>query len=184
MSSREWEPLTTAKLVAFALGLGGFLLLILCSQPGFVPVVDHANLLFHEAGHPLVGLFSTRLEPYGGTIGQLLFPAVLVVVFWQRGEALGVAAGGLWFFENGFNIARYLADARVMELPLVGGGDHDWNTILSRWGLLQSDTHIASVIRVVAWVGIGMTCAWVVWRARQDRYRTNKSESFLLVTQD
>jgi hypothetical protein len=179
MVNRDWEPLTTAKLVGFAFGLGAFLPVLLCSQPGFVPVLDHANLLFHEAGHPLVGSFSARLEPYGGTIGQLLFPAALVVVFWRRGEAFGVAAGSVWFFENWFNIARYLADARSMELPLVGGGDHDWNTILSRWGILQYDTWIASVMRVVAWIGIFSTCAWVIWQARQSRHDAHNRKLFL-----
>jgi len=57
-------------------------------------------------------------------MGQLVFPAVLAVDIWRRGQAPGVAASGIWFLENWLNIARYLADARSMELPLVGGGDH------------------------------------------------------------
>jgi hypothetical protein len=56
-----------------------------------------------------------------------------------------------------------------MELPLVGGGDHDWNTILSRWGLLQSDAQIATGLRIVAWLGIIASCGWVAWRAWQSR---------------
>jgi hypothetical protein len=149
--------------------LGAFLLLVFRSEPGFVFLLDYANLLFHEAGHPIVGLFSTRLEPYGGTLGQLAFPVVWSVTFWRRGKVLGVAAGSIWFFENWFNIARYLADARTMALPLVGGGDHDWNTILSRWGLLQYDTRIAAGIRILAWLGIAATCGWVAWRAWKQR---------------
>jgi hypothetical protein len=137
MTDHEWEPLTRARLVGFGACLGVFLLVLFRSEPGFVFLLDYANLLFHEAGHPVVGLFSTRLEPYGGTLGQLAFPVVLAVTFWRRGEVLGVAAGAIWFFENWLNIARYLADARAMELPLVGGGDHDWHTILSRWHLLN-----------------------------------------------
>jgi hypothetical protein len=147
------------------------LVLILRSEPGFVFLLDHANLLFHEAGHPLVGLFSSRLEPYGGTIGQLVFPCVLGVSFWRKGQALGFAAAWIWFFENWFNIARYMADARKLELPLVGGGDHDWNTILTRWDLLQYDTRIAAALKLAGWVGIAAVCAWVSWRACQDRRR-------------
>jgi hypothetical protein len=131
-------------------------------------IVDHANLLFHEAGHPIIGLFSTRLEPYGGTIGQLVFPVVLLVSFWRKRNPVGVAVSGIWFFENWFNIARYLADARSMELPLVGGGDHDWNTILSSWGLLPYDTQIAAWLRMVAWLGIAASCGWLGWRAWLD----------------
>jgi len=164
MGQHEWEPVTKGKLAGFAVGFGLFLLVLFRSEPGFVFIVDHANLLFHEAAHPLVGLFSTRLEPYGGTIGQLAFPIVLLVGCWRRGNTLGVAVSGIWFCENLLNIARYLADARCMELPLVGGGDHDWNTILSRWGLLPYDTQIAAVIKMVAWLGIAAICGWLGWR--------------------
>src|SRR5262245_34682960 len=167
----EWEPVTRARLVGFALGFAAFLLILWRSEPGFMFLLDHANLLFHEAGHPIVGLFSSRLEPYGGTIGQLVFPIALAISCWRKGQAIGVAASCIWFFENWFNIARYMADARVMQLPLVGGGDHDWNTILSRWGLLEFDTRIAAGLRVAAWLGISASCAWVVWRAWQDRGR-------------
>jgi hypothetical protein len=171
MEQREWQPVTAPRLIGFALGLAVLVLLILRSEPGFVFLLDHANLLFHEAGHPLIGFLSTRLEPYGGTIGQLAFPCVLAVSFWRKGHTLGVAAATIWFFENWFNIARYLADARALELPLVGGGDHDWNTILNRWNLLQFDTRIAGALTFVAWAGIATTCTWVLWRAWHDRRR-------------
>lgn len=80
-----------------------------------------------------------------------------------------MAAASTWFFENWLNIGRYLADARAMELPLVGGGDHDWNTILSRWGLLRHDLQIAAGIKVFAWLGIATSVCWLIWRAWQDR---------------
>jgi hypothetical protein len=148
MERREWEPASGATLIGFGIGVALLLLLIFRCEPGFVVLLDHANLLFHEAGHPLVGLFSSRVEPSGGTIGQLVFPCVLAVSFWRKGQALGFAAACIWFFENWFNIARYMADARSLELPLVGGGDHDWNTILTRWDLLQYDTRIAAVLKL------------------------------------
>jgi hypothetical protein len=169
MEQHEWEPVTSRTLLGSAVGFGLFLIVLFGSEPGFVFVLDHANLLFHEAGHPIVGLFSTRLEPYGGTIGQLVFPVVLLVSCWRKRQALGVTAAGIWFFENWLNIARYLADARRMELPLVGGGDHDWNTILSRWGLLQHDTQIAAILKILAWLGIAASCGWLAWRTWQDR---------------
>ncbi len=169
MEQREWAPVTGARLIGFGIGMGVLLLLIFRSEPGFVFLLDHANLLFHEAGHPVVGLFSSRLGVYGGTLGQLVFPCVLAVSFWRKGQPLGFAAGCIWLFENCFNIARYTADARSMELPLVGGGDHDWYVILTRWGLLQYDTRIAAALRLIAWLGVAATCAWVLWRAWQDR---------------
>jgi p-aminobenzoyl-glutamate transporter AbgT len=78
MERREWEPVTRARLIGFAVGFGVFLFFVLRSEPGFVFLLDHANLLFHEAGHPVVGLFSSRLETYGGTIGQLVGAAIMI----------------------------------------------------------------------------------------------------------
>jgi hypothetical protein len=172
MEQREWEPVTGVRLIGFGISFGLFLLLIFRSEPGFVFLLDHANLLFHEAGHPAVGLFSSRLETYGGTLGQLVFPVVLAVSFWRKGQVLGFAAACIWFFENWFNIARYMADARALELPLVGGGDHDWNTIFTRWDVLQYDSRIAAAVRLIGWLGIAATCAWVIWRSWQDRRRS------------
>jgi hypothetical protein len=59
-----------------------------------------------------------------------------------------------------------------MQLPLIGGGDHDWSTILGRWNLLAYDTRIAGALRLLGWVGICALCGWVVWRAWQDRHRS------------
>jgi hypothetical protein len=171
MQDHHWEPLTKGKLAVFAAGMGVFLLVLFQSEPGFMFLLDHANLLFHEAGHPFVGLFSQRLEPYGGTVGQLTFPVVLAVAFWRQRQAIGVAASSIWFFENWLNIARYLADARTMALPLVGGGDHDWNTILPRWGLIEYDVRIAAWLRIFAWAGMAASCGWLAYRAWQDRNR-------------
>ena len=178
MAQPDWESVTKGKLLGFALGFGAFLLLVSRSEPGFVFLLDHANLLFHEAGHPLLGVFSSRLEPYGGTIGQLVFPCVLGVSFWRKRQPLGLAAACIWFFENWFNIARYMADARKQALPLVGGGNHDWFAILGRWGLLQYDTRIAGVVTLAGWVGIAATCAWVLLRAWRDRHRARLGAEF------
>jgi hypothetical protein len=56
--------------------LAGFLL-IGHALWGWIPILDSANLAFHEAGHPLFGLLSARLSVYGGTLMQLLIPARL-----------------------------------------------------------------------------------------------------------
>jgi hypothetical protein len=155
---------STQKLIGFWVGIGVFALLVFNSEPGFVFCLDHANLLFHEAGHPAVGLFSERLETYGGTLGQLAFPVVLAVSFWRRGQAIPLAVSMIWLFENGLNIARYMADARAQVLPLVGGGDHDWARIFGRWHVLSHDTQIAAVVQAASWLGMCAACAWVTWR--------------------
>jgi hypothetical protein len=176
MKKPRWEKVSGLKLTAFALGLSAFLGLLFASEPGFVIGLDHANLLFHEAGHPIVGLFSNRLETYGGTIGQLVFPIALAVSFWRKHQAPAFAAAVIWFFENWLNIARYMADARALQLPLVGGGDHDWNTIFSRWNVLSYDTQIAGVVRCTGWTGMTIVALWVGWRWWRDRKRPDSIE--------
>ncbi len=160
---RRWNRVPTEKLTGFLVGIAIFALLVSKSEPGFVFLLDDANLLFHEAGHPAAGLFSSRLETYGGTLGQLTFPVVLAVSFWRRSEAISFAVSVIWFFENWLNIARYMADARTRILPLCGGGDHDWARIFGRWHVLDHDTQIASVVRTTGWVGMCAACAWVIW---------------------
>lgn len=106
-------------------------------------IVDSANLAFHEFGHPFFGLFSTRLMVYGGTLGQLMFPVGTSFYFWRHQDTFRMSITLLWVGENLFNIATYMRDARAQQLPLVGGGEHDWTEIFTRWGCLQSDVKIS-----------------------------------------
>lgn len=130
--------------------------------------LDLANLLFHEAGHPIYGMLSERLAVYGGTMGQLTFPVILAVSFWRKRKAVSFAAVVIWLFENFLNIARYMADARALALPLVGGGEHDWNDIFYRWKVLSYDVEIAAVTRAIGWIGIAAGAGFVLWRAYVD----------------
>ena len=163
MQRRSFENVTTTQLIVFLATVGLLFLILFISEPGFVFLLDHVNLLFHEAGHVFVGLVSRELETYGGTIGQLAFPVVLAISFWRKRQLLSFAGATIWFFENFLNISRYIADARALKLTLVGGGDHDWNTILTRWNLLLYDTHIALVLKIMGWLGMLTVCAWLVW---------------------
>jgi hypothetical protein len=137
---------------------------------GWVPLLDSANLALHEAGHPLAGIFGARAVVYGGTLFQLAFPLAAAVHFHRAANATGVAATLVWLGENLFNIARYMADARARELPLVGNGDHDWAEIFGRWGVLHLDGRIAGLTRGIGAVLLIMAVAWLYrrWRAVPD----------------
>lgn len=84
-----------------------------------------------------------------------------MVNFWMRGETTGFIFCLFWFGENFLNIARYMADARDMLLPLVGGGDHDWNYIFSELGVLHKDKEIAGVVRISGWVIMVSAVGWL-----------------------
>jgi hypothetical protein len=164
MNESRWESVTRREFTAFAVGAALFFILLARCEPGFVVPLDFANLLFHEAGHPIYGILSERLAVYGGTMGQLTFPAILIVSFWRKGKAVSFGACVIWFFENFLNIARYMADSRELVLPLVGGGEHDWNDIFFRWNVLSYDHEIATVTRALGWIGILAGIGFVVWR--------------------
>ena len=51
MERAQFEPIKWSRLAGFLAGVGLFLLVAFRSEPGFIFLIDHANLLFHEAGH-------------------------------------------------------------------------------------------------------------------------------------
>jgi hypothetical protein len=167
ISDEPWRPVSGAAL-AGVLAFAALVLVLANTGDRWVWILDNANLAFHEAGHPLFGLFFERLAVYGGTLGQLAFPLVAVVAFWSRRHPASFAAALVWLGDNLFNIATYLGDARAMQLPLVGGLDpldaHDWHEILGRWGLLPWDTTIAFALRLATGMLVLGTCAWLAWR--------------------
>ncbi len=164
-----WEKVTLPGLFT-ALGAVALALLIyLRSADGWIPVLDSLNLVFHEAGHPLFSPFGETLHILGGTLMQLLVPALVAGSCWYKRQPLGAALSGVWFFQNGFNIARYMADAREQVLPLAGGGEHDWAALFGAWGVLAKDLAYAATMRHLAWLGIFLCCSWLAWRGYRDR---------------
>ncbi|MBM3312475.1 MAG: hypothetical protein FJY80_13330 [Candidatus Aminicenantes bacterium] len=163
----DWKPVSRTAAFVGAGAAGLFWLHALTSESGFL-LLDYANLAVHEAGHVIFSLFGLGLGVWGGTLLQLLMPLAFAVHFARRGETLGTAFGAFWAGENGLNIARYIADARAQALPLVGGGEHDWNFILGRLGLLEADTKIAAAVRVAGWAAMILAVVWVVLRSKKD----------------
>ena len=164
----RWQRITNAAFLATSVGTLILLLLLASDDDGFLLVLDHANLVFHEAGHVIYGVLGPTAGLYGGTLGQLTFPAIACAIFWRRGEAVPFALTVIWLFQNFLNIARYVADARAQQLPLVGGGDHDWFRILGRWGMLSSDTTFASLLSLAGWIGMVAAWVWLLWRWSQE----------------
>jgi len=154
---------STPKFAAFVIGLSILAALLMFDDDGYIRIIDDANLLFHEAGHLIFGLFGDTMGLYGGTLGQLVIPIICAVAFWKQKSLVSVSVALLWVFENFFNIAGYMATARSLEVYLIGGGEHDWTSILSRWGVLQYDTTIATIVRVIGWFGLFLTLVWTTY---------------------
>jgi len=161
----EWKPVSRGALAAWLAAYGLFLWYAARDTEGFL-FLDHANLVFHEAGHMFFSWFGHTIMILGGTLGELLVPLAVAIYFGLQRETAGVAFASFWFFENFLYIATYMADARTMELPLVGMGDtldHDWNFLFSHWGVLMHDRQIAGTMRGLGWCGMIVTVAWLVW---------------------
>jgi hypothetical protein len=163
----DWKEVSTpvwAASIVFLLVVAWF------SHTGerWVWFLDGANLLFHEAGHPIFGVLWSPLMVYGGTLMQLILPAVACASFWARREPASFAVAGIWLSQNFWNVARYMADARAQQLPLVGSGEHDWAIIFTDWDVLQADTTIAGVTRLIGWIGALAAAGWLTWRWRED----------------
>lgn len=174
ISGADWKPVS-GLLLGTAIGLTLLLMVVHWrSEDGWIPLLDSANLALHEAGHPLVGIFSERLMVYGGTIFQLAFPVAVAFQFSRQREPAGFVAGLIWLGENLWNVGRYMADARAHVLPLVGGGEHDWTEIFLRWGVLAKDLKIASLTSGLGYLLMLGAIFWL-WR----RYQNQTAEELL-----
>ena len=134
--------------------------------------LHRVNLPFHEFGHLLFRPFGHWMMSLGGTLGQLLMPAICCgTLLIQTRDPFGAAVALWWFGENFLDIAPYINDARAGELPLLGGnfgqtspyGFHDWEYILGETGLLHLDHALAQTSRVIGGLVMVLALAWGGW---------------------
>ncbi len=127
--------------------------------------IDGVNLAFHEAGHLFFAPFGSTLHILGGTLLQLLVPALLVGYFLVKQRAPFSAAVCAWWLGEGLtNVAVYMADAREMKLELVGGGEHDWTQLFYQFGLLGEES-VARVSGLTHGLGVMVMMAALTWCA-------------------
>jgi hypothetical protein len=162
----SWKPVSKPAFIGGVIAAAAFLIYAAFQKSGFL-FLDYVNLPIHEAGHLIFSPFGATLGIWGGTLLQIIFPAVFFIYFMLRGETAGTAFSALWFGESLLYSSAYIGDARAMELPLVGGGEHDWNIILSDLGLLNSDRDIADVVRFLGWTAMVLAVFWFVKQARK-----------------
>jgi hypothetical protein len=105
---------------------------------GVVAFLHGVNLVFHEAGHLIFGFFGQFVAVLGGSLNQVLIPAICVVAFVRTHQRASAAVALFWTGQSLTDVAVYAADGRAMALPLLAEGlIHDWNYILGHTGLLQ-----------------------------------------------
>jgi hypothetical protein len=133
------------------------------------------NLPFHEAGHIIFSVMGRFMQVLGGTLGQLLMPAVcLGVLLLRTRDAFGAAVAQWWLGESFMDIAPYINDARALDLVLLGGVTgkevedyHDWEYLLRTLGMLRMDhafAYLAQGIGVVLMASALLWAAANLWR--------------------
>ena len=147
--------------------------------------LDYVNLPFHEAGHVFLRPFGKTIHYLGGTIFQLTIPLGLCVYFILRNHKPFAAALCFWWFgQNFINIGWYMSSARTLDIPLVGGGDHDWNELFYRFNLLTEDsvvrvstlTHRIGVVLML--IGLAWAVHFVLPPSAQDRIKDTLASRF------
>lgn len=159
-----WPPPSTLEAVLLA---GGTALLALSwATHGFAfAALAGADLVFHEAGHAILGIAGVRfLTLLGGTLGQLAFPVVAGIAFAARRRTVAAAAMGVWLGVNLVDVGTYAADAEARVLPLLAPDrdSHDWWQMLGMLGLRDRCEAIGGALQAVGWALQGAAPAWVV----------------------
>jgi hypothetical protein len=114
-------------------------------------LIDGVNLVIHEAGHLVFSPFGEFIMIAGGSLFQVIMPALFVGYFLYHRKYYSAALVLFWVGESILNVSVYAGDSVALQLPLLGGQDsvHDWNYLLSSLNLLQATETIAGAIRLL-----------------------------------
>ena len=63
-------------------------------------ILHNVNLIFHEAGHIIFGIFGEFVGFLGGALGQLIVPLIFVVAFFMKRQLFSSLVMLWWFGEN------------------------------------------------------------------------------------
>jgi hypothetical protein len=174
--SYPWKPVTTPTFI--------FLSLLFFLHGIFFPkttqiedwslftgLIHNVNLVFHEAGHILFGLFGNNtLMVLGGSLNQLLIPLIAFAAFFCKRDRAGAAFALLWFFGNFIDVSIYMADGRFLKLPLIGDlgmEAHDWRNLFNHFDLWGIDQMLSNMVFYLGWAGIFLAWIWLCksWRS-------------------
>ena len=134
-------------------------------------------LIFHEAGHVIFSFFGEFVTIFGGTLAQLLLPAIMIGAFlWRNRDPFGAAIATWLFGVSLLDIAPYIYDALNPQLILLGGhtgeeGGHDWIYLLSELGLRNSAHGLGWVTHKAGALIVLLAIAWGGWILAQQRSR-------------
>jgi hypothetical protein len=125
-------------------------------------------LVFHEAGHVIFRPFGEFVMMLGGTLGQLLVPAILsAALLLKNRDPLGSSIGRWFVGVSLLDVEPYIYDAFHPRLVLLTGttgedGPHDWIYILDAVGLRSQAQGLGGLVHAL---GAATFVSAVVWGA-------------------
>jgi hypothetical protein len=168
---RRWRAVLTIVLMVYGLRC--------LTTPDEYRWLDSLDLAIHETGHLLFGFAGETLMLLGGTLFQLVVPAAFVIALWRTGDRHGATVPVWWMGQNCWNISVYVRDARAQELPLVGGGEHDWAILLANWDWLDRDQALADAVHFlgVLLYAVAVIGGWILLRQKNRNHRAGDDMS-------
>jgi hypothetical protein len=128
--------------------------------------IHFPELLIHEAGHIVFGIFGQYVGVLGGSMMQVVLPLAGALSMLLRRRAPFPASICVWFAGVGFvDFAPYVYDAQSPKLQLLGGGTgrdtfHDWRFLLDRFDWVRLSKPLGLF---TYWVGIGVMLVGLAW---------------------
>jgi hypothetical protein len=154
VEERAATPVTGARTIGRAgfLVVGAIYAMIRLTNPAWWDLLDDVNLAVHEAGHIIFGFFGDIPGVLGGSLFQIIIPAVFAGYFFRSRQRFSGAMTLIWVAQSMVNVSIYIKDARAQQLSLLGGENsiHDWWYLLINWDLLQSDLRIGGFVHFLA----------------------------------
>ena len=134
------------------------------------------HLPFHEAGHVFLMPFGRFLSVLGGSLFQVAIPLLCGAVFLLKNRDPFAASVTLWWTgQSLMDLAPYVADARALRLPLLGGRTgaevegHDWEYLLGTLGLTNHDVTLGRLSFALGALTMLAALGWggaLLWRQR------------------
>lgn len=144
---------------------------------GVLALVHNVNFLFHEAGHIIFGFFGELIAALGGSLNQVLMPALCTAEFARRRQVFSAAVTLFWTGQNVVDVAAYVADGRKQAMPLFAEGlIHDWNFLLGRLGLLAWAETLGRLVFLVGALVILAALGLAAWDLHRAWQSVDRSE--------
>lgn len=138
-------------------------------------LIDTMDLILHEGGHTIFGLFGWRfLTILGGSLMAVLIPFLLFLTAWNKKQKILAQACLFQMGYSTFVSAVYCADAYYKVLPLIGNDEskagHDYANMLSHFYIVDKHMEVAWVIFAFGVFFLIMSLIWPLFDRKETEY--------------